>query len=144
MKPLFNTEKYSGSDEPLRYMPCIKLYSNGYITISSKLAKALSMEGDIEYVRFFTHGDTEPAPVFITTSAEHLSLGTAWRQPDGSYIIQRDNRQPLSHSIIESMSTYFGLTMEGNDRYLSAKTSIPVSFDGETHLCIAVKRFIRK
>lgn len=125
-------------------MACIKLHGNGFITISRKLAIALGLEGDTDYVRFFAYGDTEPPTVLIARSTEHLSLGTAWRQPDGSYIIQRDNRQPLSPAIIESMSTYFGLTMEGNDRYLSAKTSIPVSFDGETHLCIAVKRFIRK
>lgn len=130
-------------DEPLRYMACIKLHGNGFITISRKLAIALGLEGDTDYVRFFAYGDTEPPTVLIARSTEHLSLGTAWRQPDGSYIIQRDNRQPLSCSVVTSMADFFGLTMVGSDRYLSAKTTATIAAD-QTEWGFAVKRFVKK
>lgn len=141
LNPSSGAPKYS--DEPLRYMACIKLHGNGFITISRKLAIALALEGDTEFVRFLAYGDTEPAPILIARSTEHLSLGTAWRQPDGSYIIQRDNRQALPCSVVTSMADFFGLTMVGSDRYLSAKTTATIAAD-QTEWGFAVKRFIKK
>lgn len=142
LNPSSGAPKYS--DEPLRYMACIKLHGNGFITISRKLAAAMQLEADTDYVYFFAYGDTEPPTVLIArTVFEQRALGVAWRQPDGSYVIQRDNRQPLSCSVVTSMAEFFGLTMIGSDRYLSAKTTATIAAD-QTELGFAVKRFIKK
>ncbi len=129
-------QPYTGTDEPLRYMACLKVYANGFVTISKKLAAALGLSQGLEGVCFITSDDV----CFITSDGADPHSVPAWVQPDGSYTLQKSPTAAYPQ-LADILTNYFGL--DSNHRYLSVVTSTQTYF-GDGVIGMEVRKLNKK
>lgn len=134
-----HTPTYQGNNEPLYYMPCLKVRDNRYIDLSAILAQALNLTDALEFIEIVTDAQY-PDTVFICRSPYTGQGFSCYKESNGSYSIQRDHNNPY-RSEVKQIIDLFGLTLQDKDRYITATTSQPTNLGDYYPNCFVLKRF---